>query len=116
MWTKDKPLEFIHDYLCYLDEGLKTEGKGRGLSRAQKKWNGDQSRRLKHNQPLATFGSLVEKSRAMAWCQSIQDILAGPDPKAKLLQLVDSLEEVYPLRPSKKHFNGVACESIQKVA
>ena len=46
----------------------------------------------------------------------IESILESPDPKARLLQFAHHLEEIYPLRSSKKHFNGVVCETMQKVA
>jgi hypothetical protein len=63
----------------------------------------DQRAFLEHQQPLATFGSLIEKTRVMALCDLIQQILEEESPKIKLQQLVDGLEELYPLRPSKKH-------------
>ena len=79
MWTKDKPLEFIHDYLCYLDEGLKADGKGRGLSRAQKKWIG-----------LCLMGILLTNSiywakfESMSFMRYTQQALSWMFRKAKL--------------------------------
>jgi len=68
----------------------------------------DQCDLLKQEQSLATFGSLVEKSRAQAFCHFIQKILEEESPKEKLKELVNSLDDLYPLRPSKKHMMGVA--------
>jgi len=63
-------------------------------------FHADQLSLLKHNQPLATFGSLLEKTRAMALCHFIQGILNDPNPKDKLRQFIDNLEDIYPLRSS----------------
>jgi len=71
-------------------------------------FHADQLKFLERQQPLATFGSLVEKSRAMAFCHLVQQILEDEAPKVKLQQLVDMIEEVYPLRPSKKHLNDLS--------
>ncbi len=68
----------------------------------------DQCDLLKQEQSLATFGSLVEKSRAQAFCHFIQQILEEESPKEKLKELVNSLDDLYPLRSSKKHMMGVA--------
>lgn len=62
---------------------------------------------LENNSSLATFGTLVERTRAEAFCHFIYQILEEDSPKAKLQELVDHLDEVFPLRSSKKHFSGV---------
>ena len=40
MWTENKPLKFINDYLSLLNESLEEECKGKGLSYIQKSWIG----------------------------------------------------------------------------
>jgi hypothetical protein len=62
---------------------------------------------LENHSSLATFGTLVERTRAEAFCHFIYQILEDDSPKAKLQELVDNLDEVFPLRSSKKHFSGV---------
>lgn len=61
---------------------------------------------LKNECSLATFGTLLERIRSEALCHFIRQILDDESPKAKLQELVDHLEEVFPLRSSKKHFSG----------
>jgi len=67
----------------------------------------DQHAFLTNKQPLATFGSLIEKSRAQALFHFIQEILEDESPKEKLNNLISNLDEIYPLQPSKKHMVDV---------
>lgn len=69
----------------------------------------DQCSSLKHNRPLATFGSLAEKSQVQALCHFVQQLLEDESPKKRLQELVDSLDDLYPLRASKKHMIDVEC-------
>jgi hypothetical protein len=62
---------------------------------------------LENQSSLATFGTLLERTRAEAFCHFIEQILEDDSPKAKLQELIDNLEEIIPLRNSKKHFSGV---------
>jgi hypothetical protein len=63
---------------------------------------------LKNNNSLATFGTLLEKTRSEAFCHFIRHILEDDSPKEKLQELVDHLDEIFPLRTSKKHFSGIS--------
>lgn len=66
-------------------------------------FHADQLSSLKHQKPLATFGSVIEKSRAQALCHFILQLMDNPSPKEKLSMLIDLMENAYPLRASKKH-------------
>jgi hypothetical protein len=68
----------------------------------------DQSSRIDHAHSLATFGTLLEKSRAMALCHFIQQIIEDNEPKEKLKTLIESLDDIFPLRQSKKHLSGIS--------
>jgi hypothetical protein len=65
---------------------------------------------LKNERSLATFGTLLERARSEAFCHFIRNIFEDISPKAKLQELVDNLESVFPLRTSKKYFSGVAID------
>ena len=73
---------------------------------------------LEKNRSLATFGTLLEKTKAQAICEVIHQILEDESPKKRLQEFVDILEDVFPLTPSKKHFSGseVNFGSNEKIA
>ena len=71
---------------------------------------------FKSKTPLATFGSLAEKTRASAICYSVQKILEKDKPLEELKKLMDCLEDVYLLRESKKHLNGTEDDFINSQA
>ena len=62
---------------------------------------------LENKCSLATFGTLVEKNRVSALLLFIEKILSEKNPKKKLQKLINNLDNIYPLRKSKKHFSGV---------
>lgn len=70
----------------------------------------DQQAFIENKLPLATFGSLVEKSRFDALCAFIQHILESEDPKENLKMLMEYAKEIFVSRPSKKHFNEIPVE------
>ena len=62
---------------------------------------------IENKLPLATFGSLVEKSRFDALCQFIRNIVQSENPKEYLRHLEEISDEIFPCKPSKKHLNGL---------
>ena len=76
----------------------------------------DQLNSFKSKTPLATFGSLAEKTRASAICYSVQKILEKDNPLEELKKLMDCLEDVYLLRESKKHLNETEDDFINSQA
>jgi hypothetical protein len=71
-------------------------------------FDAEQSSRIDHAHSLATFGTLLEKNRAMALCHFIQEIIEDEEPKEKFKILVDNLDDIFPLRQSKKHLSGIS--------
>ena len=59
---------------------------------------------------LATFGSLIEKAKIEAFYHFIEQILEEDSPKEKLKSLMDQIDDIFVLRPSKKHLNGVSIQ------
>jgi DDE superfamily endonuclease len=57
--------------------------------------------------PLATLGSLVEKSRFDALCQFIKCIVHSQDPKQYIRHLEDISDEIFPFKSSRKHLSGL---------
>jgi hypothetical protein len=66
----------------------------------------EQTARLENNLPACTVGSLCEKSRVEALLAFIRRVLHKDNPQARLRQLADQLEQIFPLRDSSKHMNG----------
>ena len=56
---------------------------------------------------LATFGSLIEKAKIEAFYHFIEQILEEDSPKEKLKNLIEQVDDIFVLRPSKKHLNGI---------
>ncbi|KIC77291.1 hypothetical protein DB41_CJ00010 [Neochlamydia sp. TUME1] len=75
---------------------------------------------IKNKLPLATLGSLVEKSRVDALCQVIREIVEHENSKELFRDFEKTLDEIFVLRPSRKHLNAVqenvTFESSRKVA
>ncbi len=44
----------------------------------------------------------------MALCHFIKQIVEDNEPKEKLRALIDSLDDIFPLRLSKKHLSGTS--------
>lgn len=62
---------------------------------------------IENKLPLATLGSLVEKSRFDALCQFIKRIVHSDDPKQYLRHLEEVSDEIFPCKNSKKHLSGL---------
>jgi len=65
-----------------------------------------QTARIKDKLPVYTVGSLRDKLSVQHLLQLFENILAKPDPKQYLEQLVLNVEQLYDLRPSAKHMSG----------
>jgi len=50
---------------------------------------------------------LLEKTRAQATCEMIQDIISSPNAKENLKKLADQIDTVFEVSKSKKHFSGI---------
>jgi hypothetical protein len=66
----------------------------------------EQSARLKNKQPGMPVGCLIEHLKVEALVDAIQDVVTSDNPKTSLDQLVVSLKDCLPIRPSKKHMAG----------
>ena len=71
----------------------------------------EQQLRIKNRSPLATFGSLLEQTRAKTFCGFVEKIIKDESPKTKLQKLVDQIDDVFK-RPSSKHLSGVEIDVI----
>lgn len=63
---------------------------------------------IENNHSLATFGTLLEKNRAQAFCQFIQKLLEEESPKSRIQELVNQIDDVFEIKPSKQHLSGVS--------
>jgi hypothetical protein len=66
----------------------------------------EQTAHLENNLLACTVGRLCEKSRVEALLAFIRRMLDEDSPQARLRQLADQLEQIFPLRDSSKHMNG----------
>ena len=70
----------------------------------------EQKAHLKNKQPAGTKGSLRERMKNEAWLAFVRDLLSVENPAKKLEQLSQVLEEalenIFPVKPSKKHMNN----------
>ena len=73
---------------------------------------------IENKLPLATLGSLVEKSRFDGLCQFIKNIIHSEDPKQQIRHLEEMSDLIFPCKTSKKHLSGLngQMESHQKNA
>lgn len=62
---------------------------------------------IKNKLPLATLGSLIEKSRFDALCQFIKHIFHSEDPKQYIQHLENISDEIFPCKTSRKHLSGL---------
>ncbi len=62
--------------------------------------------RLENKLPAYTVGSLRERTKVECLLEFIRDLLSVPDPHEKFNLLTKSIEDIFQLRPSKKHMNG----------
>ena len=62
--------------------------------------------RLEHNLPACTVGSLRERTRVESLLECIRELILQDNPQEKLTRLSRAVEEVFQLRPSKKHLHN----------
>lgn len=70
-------------------------------------FNTHQKTFIENKLPLATLGSLVRKSRFDSFFQVLKETIESDNPKEKLKEIVELSEELYILKSSKKHLNGL---------
>jgi hypothetical protein len=66
----------------------------------------EQQARIKDNLPTATVGSLREKCIQQHLLKTIECIINDQNPKQRLKEFVQYIEQIYLLRDSKKHLSG----------
>jgi Archaeal putative transposase ISC1217 len=66
----------------------------------------EQQARIKNKLPPATVGSLREKCIQLHLFKTIECLINEPNPKEKLKEFVQHIEQIYLLRDSKKHLSG----------
>jgi hypothetical protein len=109
---------FFEDWACY--QGFCSMAKQCGVEGSERPlilsllfdhcffFETQQQINIENNDSLATFGSLLEKTRAQALCHFIQELLDEESPKPKIQELVNLIDETFELKPSKQHFNGIS--------
>jgi len=65
-----------------------------------------QAARIKDKLPVYTVGSLRDKLSVQCLLQIFKNILAQPNPREYLQQLVENVDQLYDLRISSKHMSG----------
>lgn len=79
----------------------------------------EQERSIEKQASLATFGSLIERSRMEAFITFIQHILEREQPKEAFAAIIKDINDIFILRPSEKHLSGIEIiwgPSIHKAA
>ena len=73
---------------------------------------------IENKLPLATLGSLVEKSRFDALCEFVKRIVYSEDPKQEIKHLEEIADVIFPYKTSRKHLSGLngQMESLRKKA
>jgi hypothetical protein len=61
---------------------------------------------FKNKRPAFTVGSLLRKSRAEATVEFFKEMVVQKEGQQKLNKLYQKIEEVFELKPSKKHMSG----------
>ena len=113
MFTKLLP--FIQSYLNHLQEALASDSSSSCLSRTHRT---KQIHFVVNKLPLATLGSLIERSRFDALCDLLNHVMESEDPKQRLEELTSLVNEIFKIRASRKHMNGLypTLESSKLVA
>lgn len=108
---------FFEDWSCY--SGFCSMAKQCGAEGSQRPlilsllfdhcffFHAQQKHFIENKLPLATFGSLVERSRFDSLCHLLKDILESDEPKLRLNELADMADEIFGLRLSRKHMSGL---------
>lgn len=65
-----------------------------------------QSACIEHRQPAQTVGRLIHHTQVDSLVQVIQDVVTDHDPSARLQQLAETLQQLYPAHASSKHMVG----------
>lgn len=76
----------------------------------------EQTVRLEGKLPACTVGSLRRRLRIESIVGCFRQLLASPQPLARLEQLCDAVEEFFPLEPSTKHLNAVESGRLEPSA
>jgi len=70
----------------------------------------EQTSSIEKQASLATFGSLVERSRMESFINFVRCLLKEEHPKETFENLVKNVNNIFVLRPSEKHLSGVEIE------
>lgn len=119
---------FFEDWSCY--SGFCSMAKQCGVEGSERPlilsllfdhcffFHSQQKHFIENKLPLATFGSLVERSRFDALCHLLKNILESPDPKQHLNELTSMADQIFGLRVSRKHMSGLlpTFETARRVA
>ena len=65
-----------------------------------------QHRLFRSGQSLSTTGSLVRRIQHEGLLKAIEDIFEDPDPQAALENMANNIQNIFTLRPSKKHVSS----------
>lgn len=108
---------FFEDWSCY--SGFCSMAKQRGVEGSERPlilsllfdhcffFHTQQIHFVANKLPLATLGSLVERSRFDALCDLLNHVLESQDPKKSIEELTSSIHEIFKIRASRKHMNGL---------
>jgi hypothetical protein len=107
---------FFEDWKLYEGWGQLTkqfdeEGSSRGLILSLLLdhcllFHHQQLTRLENKLPACTVGSLLDRIKVESLLEFIRSLLLSEDPQHKLDLLAKTLEDLFQLRPSKKHMNN----------
>lgn len=108
---------FFEDWSCY--SGFCSLAKQRGVEGSERPlvlsllfdhcffFHSQQMNFVVNKLPLATLGSLVERSRFDALCELLNHVFESENPKQKIAELTEVAQEIYKIRASRKHMSGV---------
>jgi Transposase DDE domain len=114
---------FIEDWSCY--NGFCSLAKQCGVEGSERPlilsllfdhcflFHQHQQVSIENKLPLASFGSLLEKTRFEALCYFINAIIDSKSPKEKLKSLIDEADYIFKFRNSTKHLSGVTMDIKQ---
>jgi hypothetical protein len=108
---------FLEDWACY--GGFCSLAKQRDIEGSERPlilsllfdhcflFHPEQILSIEKQASLATFGSLLERSRMEAFIKLVQHILEEKEPQERFDSIVREMSNVFCLRPSEKHLNGI---------